>query len=285
MLLNPQQIAAALENVNETIGRANQDLAGFLSSNCKDRAIQARAAWYIELAYEQVLTLTEVLDLPLLRADVAHELELARKEGMRKLELTPDGDEYWKSADPVDRYVRALRSVFGIEAERTVTRDLESILRASVYAITDNKVFTAPPQDEHTLHVRIENVLRCVFSPVVTKPRLSKSVKQFEADTGIPSINTLIEYKFLASSSDATRVADELLADTERGYTSRDWKSIVYVLYETKRFRSENEWRQLLRDCDVETHNTIIVLSGEDAKAKTESRRKIVRTKQNPIQS
>jgi len=56
-------------------------------------------------------------------------------------------------------------------------------------------------------------------------------------------------------------VADQVLADT-RGYTSREWNSFIYVIYETERFRSESQWRQFLRECAVESNATIVVMSG-----------------------
>ena len=81
-------------------------------------------------------------------------------------------------------------------------------------------------------------------------------------DTGIPSIQTLIEYKFLGKKHDEKLLADQILADT-RGYHSKDWNHFFYVIYETGRFCPEKKWNQLLRACDVPDSTTIIVLSGE----------------------
>lgn len=63
-------------------------------------------------------------------------------------------------------------------------------------------------------------------------------------------------------------VADEILADT-LGYASQEWSSFVYVIYEMRRFRPETEWRQLLRDVNVEARTSVVVLSGEPADATT----------------
>jgi hypothetical protein len=60
----------------------------------------------------------------------------------------------------------------------------------------------------------------------------------------------------------AKTTADELLADT-RAYTSSDWKSFLYVIYETKRFKPEAEWRQLMRDCRIDGSTSVVVMTGE----------------------
>jgi hypothetical protein len=70
----------------------------------------------------------------------------------------------------------------------------------------------------------------------------------FEPDTGLVSARTLIEYKFLSSASDTKRIAEEILIDS-RGYASRDLDTFVYVIYETKRIKSENEWNLLAEKC------------------------------------
>jgi DpnII restriction endonuclease len=145
----------------------------------------------------------------------------------------------------------------------TVTKDVIQILRETQYSITDPRCFLYPPKDEKEVHVRIEAVLRCVFPDLINKPRVNKQIKHFEPDTGLPGINTLIEYKFIGSQDDAKRVADEVLADT-RGYTAKDWKQFIYVIYETKRIRPEKHWNQLLRESDVPDNTSIIVIHGEE---------------------
>lgn len=257
MVLSIQQISGALDSVASNLGKAEEAL---------DRMIEgddwASPDWYLELAYSQLLILAEALELPLLRRNVATDLKAAKGEGLDKSGITPDGDPYLKWAIPARRYVRAVQSIFAAEPSRTVTKDLESILRSATYSITDRRIFGAPPQNEAEVHLRLEAVLRCVFPDLKHKPSVSKPVKNFEPDTGIPSIQTLIEYKFLARSDAVGQMVDELLADT-RGYRSPEWTSFVYVIYETARFRAEHEWRQLLRECGLDARTTVVVLSGE----------------------
>lgn len=76
---------------------------------------------------------------------------------------------------------------------------------------------------------------------------MSKPIKNFEPDTGLPSLKTLIEYKFISDKNDAKRVSDEIFADIS-GYASRDWDSLLFVIYETHRVIEEKKWKEHLRD-------------------------------------
>jgi DpnII restriction endonuclease len=157
--------------------------------------------------------------------------------------------------------------IFVESSAATVTKNIIEIIRATEYAITDPKCFNGPPSDEGEVHARIEAVLRCVFPDLLTKPQITKPIKNFEPDTGLRSVRTLIEYKFVESLQDAKRVSDEILADT-RGYVSGDWDRFIYVVYETKRVKRESEWENLMRSSGVGENARVIVISGEEPKSK-----------------
>jgi hypothetical protein len=262
MELAPQQLAAALDAVSERVGLAD---VAFGRSLQGDQHGQGNAEWHLQIAYAQLLTLAESQQLPQLRRDILKDLAGARAEGLLTAESDPlDGEPYLKWASPVRRYVEVLQSIYVSEPSRTVTKDVESILRAATYSLSDRWLFDSPPQDEATVHRRIEGILRCVFPDLLHKPRITKPIKHFEPDTGIPSIHTLIEYKYLSSPEQVGSIADELLADT-RGYSSKDWTSFIYAIYETSPIRRENEWRQLLRACELDARTIVVVLTGEAA--------------------
>lgn len=258
MALQLQQVAAALDTIAERLSLAG---TAFDWSH-QDPYGEWNAEWHLQIAYTQLLTLAETQELPQLRADIARDLEAARTEGLLTTDCWPDGVPDLKWAGPPRRYVEALQGIFVNEPSRTVTKDIESILREATHSLSDPYLFGSPPPDESTVHRRLEGILRCVFPGLLHKPRLTKPIKHFEPDTGIPSIKTLIEYKYLSSPTQVASIADEVLADT-RGYNSKDWTSFIYVIYETARIKPESEWRQLLRACDIDSSTTIVVLSGE----------------------
>jgi hypothetical protein len=126
----------------------------------------------------------------------------------------------------------------------------------------------------------------CLGKLLARQPPISKPIKNFQPDTGIPSLRTLIEYKYVESKEDVRRVVDEVLADT-RGYSSKKWDRFIYVIYETARIKLEAEWRQMLRENDVPESTEIIVICGEAARSHSRlaspgKNRKSVGPKRNP---
>jgi hypothetical protein len=250
------QIAAALDSIDESIAGAHQ----FYRERDNPWSEES-AAWQLKKAYTTLLAMAEALGMPTLRAEIAAVFATAREAGLTENEPDPDGDPFLKWAAPASLFADALRTTFAVEPSRTITKDLESILRASTYAITDTTVFGGPPGDEAELHRRLEAVLRCLFPDLITKPRLGKPIRHFIPDTGLPSLKTLLEYKFQVDSGSSARIVEEILTDT-RGYHSSEWDSIIFVVYETARFQSELQWRQMLRAAGVGETMTVVVLSG-----------------------
>lgn len=188
--------------------------------------------------------------------------------GLTATGVEPFGEPYliWRAR--LFQFERALETTLAEPKSTTVAKDVIEILKATQYSITDKNCFENPPTNEKDVHVRIEAVLRCVFPDLLHKPPIAKQIKNFEPDTGLPSIRTLIEYKFMADLGEEKRIADEILADT-RGYVSDDWKTFIYVIYETKRIKPESQWRQLLRTSGMDANTEVVVISGEPPRRST----------------
>jgi hypothetical protein len=260
--MNSEKVGLAVDDVRNSLSQANYWLGEYQNAAGRDSELDA-AGWNVESAYVTLLVLAEALNLPHLQAAIESTLKRARDSGVAQSETDEDEGQAWLIwARPARQFANAIAAVFGRNEATAVTRELETILRACVYSVTDRGVFEGPPAGEAAVHARIENVLRCIFPDLLHKPRLAKAIKQFEPDTGLPSIRTLIEYKYASDASQIATIADEILADT-RGYESPDWDRVVFVVYETQRFRSELEWRTLLRDSGVPTSVEIVVLNGE----------------------
>jgi len=220
--------------------------------------------WQIEICFLQLLTVVEALGLTELHKIILSEYSTQKEseEGFLKAAGDPNGEPYSVVLSKIRQFTRAIEQFYRIEQPTIITKDVLQILRDIHYTITDKVLFVTVPKDEKDVHLRIEGILRCVFPDLKHKPTLTKAIKNFEPDTGIPSIETLIEYKFLSRVEDVPVIADQVLADT-RGYTSKEWSRFVYVIYETNRFRPEKQWVQFLRQSGVSANTTVVVLSGE----------------------
>jgi hypothetical protein len=230
----------------------------------------AEPSWIIESCFLQLLAIAEALELKDFRQmvqTVYSEVKCA-KNGFSTSESTPDGEPYSTVLSSIRRFARVLDGFFPEEPTTTVTKDVLQILRDIHYVITDKKIFKTSPANENDVHIRIEAILKCVFPDLKHKPILTKQIKNFVPDTGIPSLETLIEYKFLSRKEDIGPIADQLLADT-RGYISKDWSCFIYVIYETNRFRTEKDWNQLLLESGVPKNTIAVVLGGEPFKEAT----------------
>ena len=268
------------------IEKPADDLAGRITSititlnKAEDALVDdsGSIAYYVELAFFELFVLIEKLNLSMLYSRVVVMYEEAKANGEFGVGgFGPDGP-YLKWGDKVRMVLYSLGAMIGRSAVEPRSAELPRFLRESLYSITDKKCFNRPPQNEEEVHNRIELALRCAYPDMKRKPAISQPIKNFEPDTGIPSLRTLIEYKFVDCDTDAKRVADEILADT-RAYEDPAWSQFIFVIYETKRFRSPHEWEDLMRRCGTADKADIIVLCGEDP---AERKRRTPNSRQKP---
>lgn len=228
----------------------------------------AEPSWGIEGCYFQILAIAEALHFVEFHKMIYEEYKYykSKENGFLKENIDPDGEPYSECLSRLRLYQSTIQSFYPSETNTRVTKDLLNIIRDIHYVITDKSLYGGPPKNENDVHIRIEGILKCLFADMKHKPTLTKAIKNFVPDTGIASIETLIEYKFIARSCDVPIIADQILADT-RGYVSKDWKRFLYVIYETNRFRSEKEWNHLLQQSGLADNTTAVVLSGEPVKS------------------
>jgi hypothetical protein len=256
-----------LRGIRDSIGEAEQAFFNFhnaygpKASDYRDGQ-EAIVGHSVDRAFLELKLFLEANGILQMLRDVAADHTKAAEDFM-KAEMYPWGEPYSFWAERLRKYVRAVDTTFGSASPSTVTKELLDILRATLYSITDAECFPSPPANEAEVHVRIEAVLRCVFPDLRHKPVIGKPIKSFEPDTGLPSLQTLIEYKFVATKANVKRVVDEVLADT-RGYVSPEWNKFVYVIYETRRLKPEIQWKELLRSSGVGENTQVLVISGEE---------------------
>ncbi len=179
------------------------------------------AAWRLETAFAQMRLFLEAAGLLETLKEVQQLGADASKNWTETAFDDEVGEEFLLWGGRLYRYLSALEAVFAEPKVSVVSKDVIEILRATQYSITDKSCFPGPPVNETDVHNRIEAVLRCVFPTLLHKPQITKQIKHFQPDTGLPDIGTLIEYKFIGNAGEEKRVADEILADT-RGYVSRE---------------------------------------------------------------
>jgi hypothetical protein len=209
-----EQDISIQEAIQDLKGRLREASRSFVDWQLGDEF--SEPSWLIESCFIQLLAITEALGLEELRKMVYLEYSEVKnsKNGFVDAEETPDGEPYPAVLGRIRRFLYALESFYPTEDNTKVTKDLLQIIHDIHYVITDKVLFHTIPSSENDIHLRIEGILKCVFPDLKRKPVLTKQIKNFEPDTGISSIKTLIEYKFLSRLEDAPKIADEILADT-----------------------------------------------------------------------
>jgi len=227
-----------------------------------DKEVTYYISYYTELAFFELLVLVEHLNLPMTYQMIVKVFNKARDEGYMKSEMGLE-EPYLVWIENIRMFVDGISGVHGLgKTDASELRELKAILKRAVYVICDNSLFPSVPGNESDVHRRIEGILKAYYQDLKRKPVLSKPIKNFEPDTGIPSIKTLIEYKFVKTNADAKRVADEILTDVS-GYRSPEWKNILFVIYETHRVMPEDQWISLIKECGLGRNYDAIVLSGD----------------------
>lgn len=218
----------------------------------------------MEIAFTQLMLMAEAMGLTETYVQIrkAYDEAKGRENGLSAYANDPDGDLHLFAASALRQFVRSFEAVYGLKSLHVVSKSVVDVLRATQYAITDPNCFAEPPGSESDVHHRIEAVLRCVFPNLDHQPPVPKAIKNFEPDTGLPTVRSLVEYKFVQTKGDVKRVADEILADT-RGYKSGEWDKFIFVIYETRRLVSEKEWNRLLQQCGTAINTQAIVICGE----------------------
>lgn len=257
-------ILKSVKLIRELLQKAsNQSLSQFYNLRADDIDNQIEVVeFYMERAYSKSLVLLDQLEMSKTYKKLEGIYDKAKKNGFAR-EKGIDQEPYLIWRDPLEAILDSILDYNSLEMLDTpISRDLISIIRGSEYSITNKKIFKEMPQNENDVHQRIEGILKCIFPDLQNKPRLTKPIKSFEPDTGLPSIKTLIEYKYISTTTEAKRIADEILADS-RGYTSNLWNTYLYVIYETHRVKSEDEWNQFIASCEISKSSKVVVLHGE----------------------
>lgn len=259
------QISTAIDSIEKNLREASNYFMNGLFQYSTDETTNEDheiAKYYVERAFVELLILAEHLSLHSTYQQIDALFKEAKKKGFLESKMGSE-EPYLTWPEKLRMYVDGIASAYGLkETSESEMKEIKNIIRRSLYTICDTSLFPQLPEKEAHVHDRIESILKCYYADLKRKPSLTKPIKNFEPDTGIPSTKTLIEYKFVTSTSEAKNVVDQILADT-RGYRSSQWKNLLFVIYETHRVMSEEYWSQLLKECELDNNYDVIVLSGD----------------------
>ena len=176
----------------------------------------------------------------------------------------------WKASD----YVEYLRAIHGQPSQelRDPDKRLLRILQRCEKYVVNPRLFEWMPCEEQDIHERVGELLGCYYEDIQSKPRIVGRVKHFEPDSVIPSVDSIIEYKFVRSAADVKSTLDEILADIN-GYHQKKRMQLYFVVYETERFVREEDWQADVDRCNPAMPVRVVVLKGVRSSSEDEARR------------
>jgi len=180
----PLNAVAILAAIRESLAKAYKETNNWDFRGPQDDE-EELVEYFLERAFTETMVFLEAAGLR--RAlDAVTRLNEQAKKNYAAVAAYSEG-LYLVWAAKLEPYLDAA-AAFVAEKPGTVTKQLIDVLRATQYSITDRNCFQHPPAREEHVHVRIEAVLRCVFPDLRHKPPIAKPIKNFEPDTGLPSL-------------------------------------------------------------------------------------------------
>ncbi|MBI2870498.1 MAG: hypothetical protein HYY14_02180 [Candidatus Omnitrophica bacterium] len=261
----PVQLGQIVEKIYEYIRQADRSGEGVLWPAENDEEYRIDKELTIDnliRAWRCILTVLEIGGHRFLFQEAKRDYDECRKSPLAHKMGFEEPYLIW--VGKAREYLGYLHAIYAPVDSKTISHQQASLiplLRRCENYVVSRKLFAWRPCDETDIHTRIEELLGCYYFDLQPKPRIPKPVKGFEPDTVLPSIKSLIEYKFVNSTSDCKRVLDEILADIG-GYQSTSNRLCVFVIYETDRFIREEEWRSAIEASKPAYLVEIVLLKG-----------------------
>ena len=239
-------------------------------------------------AWRHLITALELANFQFLYEEAKKSYEIFKK---KPLDYGMAEEIYLIWPYKIEEFLNVIKTFFEYpqSSEKNKFLDLKKILVNSETFITNKQIFSWLPCDESDIHERLENILKCFYPDLEREPTINHSIKKFKPDTGIETIKTFIEYKYVTNHDDCKRVLEEIYADIN-GYQHNIFKNILFVIYETSRCFLESNWKSSLKKLKTKMKCDFVLLKGspstqDDKDLKNQNKAKVNKRKQKVKQN
>lgn len=111
----------------------------------------------------------------------------------------------------------------------TVHGVLRNIISKTAVIVNDKGL---EPDNEARVRNAVLEVCRYSFPDAIKEVSIAKTLKHYKGDLGIPSLKTMVEFKFVNSQTEMKASLDGIYADM-KGYKHPDWEIFYSVFYMT----------------------------------------------------
>lgn len=258
--------------------KANQEEAAELDE--EENGIEDAYRHTVEFIYNAVLTILELLSLNEKRTSLIQNIEKIRANegGKFKIEFLPQWDSFdCPSLSVLNTEVKILSALLNEidkQAKAKEEKDLlkDEVQRRLIEQLKQTGFYVSSLQADPSKENDIQKVMNAVLegsfgADFRKKPSISQPFKNFEADGGLKSIETAIEFKFIDSDTELKTSTDGIYTDFTGYSESKDWNKFISVFYMTDNFRSH---KTIEEDVISKTHGRwrVIVIIGNGARKK-----------------
>lgn len=243
------QIAAALAGVEELLHQADSH---FIHASAQtDDDSREDAARFLQKAVVHLLVLLDLLRAQRLYGAIEQMIHNALPDPLAAA-VRFDRD-YLQCCSALKNHVAALRIALCADSApasslpATSKEPLASLVARSMTLLCDTRLFSSAPKNESELQHRIEAVLRCCYPEVLSDPA-PPGWLQWRPGSGVPALQTLIDYRFIASQDAVTRTVAQLKPEKLAAqYDDPQWVATLFVFFQTYEVCTEAQWRNMLR--------------------------------------
>jgi hypothetical protein len=157
-------------------------------------------------------------------------------------------------------YWNAFTNLFDIHVGVQGRRDLTSLLRQIPQILDFGKIDV---KKENDVDKALFRFLQLLFDGVVDKPIVPAEVKCYKPDTGVISLRSLIEYKYIDSEKKLGEVIDQINADIPAYSRTRDWSWFYIVFYMEEKYSQIDDVFKRFEDLPYIWKFLIVMPNGE----------------------
>lgn len=223
------------------------------------RDAQVRLRGYVARMLYNERVLAERLGLPHLRQEIAH-FEKKTKD-LGDWTMIDEGDVYSPPLYQARQYLESL-AVLVNPSQSSQLAVFNSILHHTSKIISDAKL---EPANEVHVRNKILEVASYSFTDAHKEPKMPKSIKTYQGDIGVPSINAVAEYKFAKTKEEMKACLDGIYTDMY-GYSGHEeWRHFFAVFYMKEHFFTQLHVEREFKKVGAKSNWTPIVLVGPTA--------------------
>ena len=279
MAQEEQAVLALIEDTLVYANKAERDLENALrlpqesedynpDYPAPQRDAEERLGAYVAHMLYNERVLAERLGLPHLRQEISDFHK--KNKNLAKCETNDEGDVYSPTLSQARQYLESLTALVNPNQSSQLAV-FNSILQHTSKIISDAKL---EPTNEVAVRNKILEVTSYSFTDAYKEPKLPKSVKTYQGDIGVPSINAVAEYKFAKTKEEMKTCLDGIYTDMY-GYSGhQEWRHFFAVLYMADHFYTQLHVEREFRIVGAKSNWTPIVLVGPTGQKATKKGRK-----------